>query len=434
MNKTQRFFLVAIVVNTFYLVITLVFFYFLDSFLMNIDNNDYLSFYNAGLIVLDDLPNLYDSSLYLFPFRYLPLSAYFFTPFSLLGFKSGYFVFQLFNFFLNFINIYLIYKIIKLYQNVNPEAGITFNYSNPKDIFIKPENESILHHNAIYLIMLPQFMNYFLGQINILVSFFSLASLYYFMKGKNKYDLLGGFMLGCGILLKPTLVMILPFIIILNFNKKTRKWTFKIKQTIIRLISPIILILISTFFFLIFPNMLTDFIHVNLAGRYTYNLGGELEINPSFSLTRNLLIIFDLFGLNLNGFLVFFALLLIFFLPIYYFFVLSQNGSHKLIIGYLSGYLIMLIVYFDSWPHHLVVLTPLLIFFIIFNAKFKKIKLVKLIHYLLAILIVVFWGIFYLSYEIFPFNLGGLILLLLLYYYLVIYYANNAEKNLEKKY
>ncbi|MHA2131291.1 MAG: glycosyltransferase 87 family protein [Promethearchaeota archaeon] len=432
MNKTQIFFLVAIIANAVYLVITFVFFYFLDSFLMNIDTNDYLSFYNAGLIVIDELPNLYNSSLYLFPFTYLPLSAYFFVPFSLLGLKSGYFAFQLFNFFLNVFNLYLIYKIIKLYQNVNQEANLSFNYTNLKDVFIKPENESILHHNAIYLIMLPQFMNYFLGQINILVLFFTLASLFFFLKGKNKFDLLGGFMLGCGILFKPTLVLILPFIIILSFDKKTKKWTFEIKQTISRLICPLILILISISFFLFFPNMLTDFIEVNLAGRYTYNLGGELEINPSFSLTRILLILLDLLGLNVNGFLVFFVLLLIFLLPIYYFFVLSQSESHKLVIGYLSGYLIMLIVYFDSWPHHIVVLTPLLIFFIIFNAKFKNIRIVKLIHYLVAILIVAFWGIFYLTYEFLPLNLGGSILLLLLYYYLVIYYANKAKENLEK--
>lgn len=431
MNKTQIFFVIALITNLIYLIITFTFFYFLDSSLMNINNNDYLSFYHAGIIVLEDLPNLYNPSLYLFPFRYLPISAFFFTPFSLLGLELGYFVFQIFNFFLNFLNLYLIYKIIKKYQTEYREIRFSYNCNNFKNIFINPENESILHQNAIYLIMLPQFMNYFLGQINILVLFFTLGSFYFFLKEKKRYDFLGGLMLGCGILLKPTLLLLLPFIIIINFNKKTRKFQIKFKQALLRLVSPLTLVLISAFFFIIYPNMLNDFIYVNLAGRYTYNLGGELEINPSFSLTRILLIIFDIIGLKLNGFLVFFALLIIFFIPMYYYFVLYQKESHKLLIGYLSGYLIMLIVYFDSWPHHLVVLAPFLIIFIIIHEKFRKIKSIKLIHYLLSILMVVFWGIFFLTYEIFPINLGGLILLIILYYYLIIYFVHNVDKNSE---
>ena len=82
MNKTQIFFLFAVILNAIYLVITFIFFFYLESPLMSSSNSDYLTFYNAGLIVIDDLPNLYNSSLYLFPFRYLPISAYFFTPFS----------------------------------------------------------------------------------------------------------------------------------------------------------------------------------------------------------------------------------------------------------------------------------------------------------------------------------------------------------------
>ncbi|MHA1933331.1 MAG: hypothetical protein ACW96X_12360, partial [Promethearchaeota archaeon] len=53
---------------------------------------------------------------------------------------------------------------------------------------------------------------------------------------------------------------------------------------------------------------------------------------------------------------------------------------------------------------------------------FRLYKFVKYSHYLLATLAVGFWGIFYLTYEIFPFNLGGLILLLFVYYLLINYY------------
>ncbi|MHA2394354.1 MAG: glycosyltransferase 87 family protein [Promethearchaeota archaeon] len=392
---------------------------------MNRDNNDYLSFYNAGLIVLEDLPRLYDSSLYLFPFRYFPLSAYFFTPFSLLGLEAGYFIFQMFNFFLNIVNLYLIFKIIQIYMDLSSDLNLEYELSSPKDIFFKPKNESILHQYAVLLIILPQFMNYFLGQINILVSFFILSSLLYFLKGGYRNDFLGGFLLGFGILIKPTLILILPFIIVLNYNRNMKKSSLKLKQSIIRLGGSIILIGLSGLFFLVYPNMLSDFIEVNLAGDYTYNVSG-LEINPSFSLTRVLLILFGLVELDINGFLVFGIITLLFLVPLYYLFIVSPNQTTKLIYGYLAGITITLIVYFDSWPHHLVVLAPFLVIFLILNKDFERYTFFKYLHYLIAILMVIFWGIFYLTYMIIPVNIGGLVLIILLYYNLIVYYKTRS--------
>ncbi|MFX1280006.1 MAG: glycosyltransferase family 87 protein [Promethearchaeota archaeon] len=391
---------------------------------MSSDNNDYLSFHNAGRIVIEDLPSLYDSSLYVFPFRYFPLSAYFFTPFSLLGLKLGYFTFQIFNFFLNFINIYLIFKIIQVYKILNPDSIFNYKTNNPKEIFTQPENESILHQCAIFLIMAPQFMNYFLGQINIMVSFFTLASILYFLKGGAKNDFLGGFLLGIGILIKPTLILILVFIIPFAYERKSKKLLLSLKQAILRLSGISILLIISGIYFLVYPNMFNDFIKVNLAGKYTYNLGGELEINPSFSLTRILLIIFDLISLNISNSIVFIIILLLFLVPIYFFFVKSCNQPNKLIYGYFAGILVTLIAYFDTWPHHLVVSAPFLILFILLNKDFDHIKLIKYMHYLLCTIILGFWGLFYLTYEIFPFNIGGMFLLLILYYGVFLYFRN----------
>lgn len=421
MNKTQTFFLIAIGFNVFYLVLTFIFFYFLDSSLMNIGDNDYLSYHNAGLNVLEDLPNLYDSPLSPFPFRYFPLSAYFFTPFSLLGLKLGYFVFQIFNFFLNFVIIYLIYKIIQIHKNLNINTKINYELCNLREIFSKSENESILHQSALLLIMPLQFMNYFLGQVNLLTSVFILASLFYFLKERRSYDYLGGLLLGFGILVKPTLILILPFIIALSYNRETRKFTFKFKQTIIRLSGSIILIVISGFFFLIYPKMLDDFIKVNLTGKHTYSIGGDVEVNPSISLTRIVLIFFELLDLNINNFLVFIVVSLLILLPIYFLFILSADQPNKIIIGYLIAVTTASIVYFDTWPHHLVVLASFMIIFMLLYKNFERFTFFKYIHNLLAILTAMLWVIFFLTYEIFPFNLGGLVLLILLYYNLFIF-------------
>lgn len=425
MNKTQIFFFFAVILNAIYLVITFIFFFYLESPLMSSINSDYLTFYNAGLIVIDDLPNLYNSSLYLFPFRYLPISAYFFTPFSLLGLKLGFFVYQIFNFALNLVVIYLIYKIIKIYMKSNKKMNITYKLNKFGEVFYEPDNESILHHFGILLIMLPQFMNYFLGQINILVSFFILISLFYFLKGSIKYDLLGGLFLGLGISFKPSLILLLPFIILLSYNKETKKFEMPFKRMVSRLIGSIILILFSGLFFLVLPEMLTGFIEVNLTGEYTYNVGGGLEINPSFSLTRIVLIFFEVLAIDINYFLVFIIIILLFWLPLFIIFIFSNTSEIKLINGYFTGITVMLLVYFDSWPHYIVVLAPFLIFFILLEKDFEMYKLFKYIYYLFAFLILTFWILFYLTYEIFPFNLGGLILLMLLYYSLIVYYVKS---------
>jgi len=429
MNNTQKFFVIALIVNGFYLVLTFIFFYFLDSFLMSADNNDFLTFYNAGNLVITDLSKLYDAQQYLFPFRYFPLAAYFFTPFSVLGLEVGYFVFQIFNFFLNLVNIYLMFKIIQIYKNLSSNANLGYTLNNFKDVFYKVENESLLHQSAVFLIMLPQFMNYFLGQINILVCFFVLASLYYFLKGGNRNDFFGSCLLGLGILIKPTLILILPFILLISYNRTSRKLTFKFKQSVIRLIGPIILIGISGIFFLVYPEMLIGFVDLNLAGKYTYHVGGDLEINPSFSLTRVILILFDLVNLDVNNLLIFGIIILITLLPLYFLFISSTDKTNRLIYGYFSAITITILVYFDSWPHHIVVLAPFLIFFLLINKNFRLYVFFKYLHYLFAILTVAFWGIFYLSYQIIPFNIGGLILIVLLYYTLLIFYKQNHHES-----
>jgi len=394
---------------------------------MSSSNSDYLTFYNAGLIVIDDLPNLYNLPIPIFPFRYLPISAYFFTPFSLLGLKLGFFVYQIFNFTLNLVVIYLIYKIIKIYLKTDKKLNTSYKLNKFKDVFYEPDNESILHQSGMLLIMLPQFMNYFLGQINILVSFFILISLYYFLKDSLKYDLLGGLFLGLGLSFKPFLILILPFIILLSYNRETKTFELQFKRTISRLAGSIILILISGLFFLILPEMLTGFIEVNLTGEYTYSVGGGLEINPSFSLTRILLTLFEVLALDINYFLVFIIIILLIWLPIFIVFLFSKISQIRLIHGYFTGITVMLLVYFDSWPHHIVVLAPFLIFFLLLEKDFNRYVFFKYVYYLISFSILAFWIIFYLTYVIFPFNLGGMILLVLLYYTLIIYYANEIR-------
>ncbi len=421
MRKTKLFFIFAFFVNLLYLFTSLFFFFFLDNPLMNKNNNDFLTYYKAGRIIITDISNLYDISQYLFPFRYFPLSAYIFTPFSMLGLELGYIIFQIFSFILNIAIIYLIYKIIQSYPRLNNDNKLPYDLREFRDAFNKPENESVLYHFSVLLIMLPQFMNYFLGQINTLVSFFILYSVFCFLKNGNKNNFFGGLMLGLGILIKPTLLLLIPFLIPLYYSKDTKEFVFHFKIAFIRLFGTIILLFISSIYFLISPKLLEGFMDVNFTGKYATTIG-TLDINASFSLTRNLITLFQLTELNISNFFLFIIIIFLFLVPILYYFILSSNQTNRLIDGYLIGISITLIVYFDSWPHHLIVLTPFLVIFTLINKNFKFYNIIRFVHHFLAILVVISWGIFYLTYEFFPFNLCGLILLLLLYFSLIIFY------------
>ncbi|MDX1798365.1 MAG: glycosyltransferase 87 family protein, partial [Candidatus Lokiarchaeia archaeon] len=368
--------------------------------------NDFLSFFYAGNNVIFDLPNLYNSLLSPFPFRYFPISAYFFTPFSMMGLEIGYFVFQVINFFLNILIIYLMYKIIQRSKILYKGSKFNYELNSFKETFNREENESILHQYGVFLIALPSFMNYFLGQINIIVSIFILSSLYFFLKGNVKDDFIGGILLGLGIMIRPTLILLLPFLLILNYNRKNKRFTFKLKRTVIRLLGTVILIMVSGIYFIIYPQMFSDFINVNLTGEYTYAIEGGIEINPSFSLTRIVLIFFELINAEVSGFLIFSIITLIILIPIYFLYIQDTDHPLNLINGYFVGLTVLLIVYFDSWPHHIVVLAPFIIFFLLMNKNFKFYRMVKYLHYLIAILIVIFWGIFYLTYQLLPFNIG----------------------------
>lgn len=427
MNNTKILFFLAVLLNFGYIIISFIFFFYLNSPLMSSTNSDYLTFYNAGLIIKDDPSNLYNSLLYLFPFRYLPISAYFFTPFSLLGLKLGFFFYQIFNFMLNLVIVYLIFKIIQVIIDGERKMNISYKLNRFKDLFDEPENESILHHSAIFLLMLPQFFNYFLGQINILVAFFILSSLFYFLKDTPNYDLLGGFFLGLGISFKPSLILLLPFLFLLNFNRETKKLIFQFKRTILRLFGAILPIILSGLYFIIYPDMIKEFIEVNLTGDYTYKFGGNLEINPSFSLTRIILILFQLIRIDVNSFAVFIIITLLFYIPIFIMYIYSEVSQKKLIYGYFAGISIMLLIYFDSWPHHVVTLAPFLIFFILLEKDFKSYQFLKTVYYLIAFLMLAFWIIFYLTYEILPLNLGGLLLIILVYYILALYYVDQVK-------
>ena len=410
MNK--RFLYLGIGVHLIYFIISLILFYFTRYS----ETNDFLTYFNAGKIIIEDINDLYNQSNYLFPYRYFPISAYFFTPFSMMGLEIGYFTFQIFNLFLTFLCCYLIY--------VNA-AKIQSNQLNLKNNDL---NSRSIKYITIYLLFFPHFMNYALGQINNLITVFLLLALYFFLKNSLIYELLGGILIGTSISIKPLAIFIIPFLIIINWNWKNNKLKIDDKRLFAIVCGLIVPILISVLFFVLYPTLWQGFLDINLSGEYT-----EEGINNSISITRAILNLFYILGIQSNKFIVFSIIVLIVAIPGFLIYIFKKNSNIGINEGLIYGMIIMLLVYFDSWDHHLVSLAPFLSIFLItvnsrVNLKAKKmIKNFKIGYFLLASIVVPLSGVFFLTYQIFPFNLWASIFLLIIYISLLKYSLLETE-------
>ena len=396
----KRFLFVGIGTHCVYLIISLMLFYFAGFS----ETCDFLTYFNAGKIIIEDINDLYNQSNYLFPYRYFPISAYFFTPFSMMGLEIGYFVFQIFSLFLNFACCYIIY--------INA-AKIQLNRLNSKKNDL---NSRSIKYITIYLLCFPHFMNYALGQINNLITVFLLLALYFFLKNSLIYEFLGGILIGISISIKPLAIFIIPFIIIINWNRKNKKLKIDLKRSSFRLFGVIIPILVSVLFFILYPTLWQGFVDINFSGEYT-----EEGINNSISITRAILNLFYIMGIQSSKFIISIIIVLIVAIPGFLIYIFKKNSNVGINEGLIMGMIIMSLVYFDSWDHHIVSLAPFLsIFLITINSRVnlkvtRLIKNFKIGYFLLALLVVPLSGLFFLTYQIFPFNLWASIFLLIIY-------------------
>ncbi|KKM60419.1 hypothetical protein LCGC14_1542060, partial [marine sediment metagenome] len=156
----QKIFRYAVLLHSFYLILSIILF-----FVYFREKNDFIIFYHVGDIFINDITHLYNQSNYLWDFRYFPLSALFFIPFSILNFEAAFVVFTIFNLLLNILISIILYKIIMIIKSKN----------NGDD------DKRVVKYICIYLMGLPHVLNYIYGQINLYITLFLLTSLYIFL-------------------------------------------------------------------------------------------------------------------------------------------------------------------------------------------------------------------------------------------------------------
>ncbi|NVM37616.1 MAG: DUF2029 domain-containing protein [Candidatus Lokiarchaeota archaeon] len=387
----QKIFRYALILHSFYLILSIILFFAFYQ-----EKNDFIIFYNVGNIFINDIENLYNQTYYLWDFRYFPLSAVFFIPFSILNFQVAYVFFNICNLILNFLICIILFKIIMLIRNEDHEK----------------DDKKVILYISIYLMGLPHVLNYVYGQINLYITFFILLSLYIFLKyDEFKWQLIGSIFLGISIIIKPTAFFLIPFLIIFNFDFEKKKLRFDFFKSAIRIIGVIIPVLLNFILFLLYPALWEGFLDTNFTG------SNPIALNFSYSITKLITNFCYFYNIPFNQIFVLFGVIGIVGGLGFIVFIINRLEKDSIIFGYSFGILIMLLAYFDSWDHHLLNLTPILIIIIFNTPRQSKItSSIKLSLSFFSFFDLAFVGIWYLIYPLFPYNFVPTIFLILTFY------------------
>ena len=385
--------------------IILHFFYFIFSSIITLlvlrSTSDFYVYYRVGEIFVNDPNNLYNPANYvdIWPFRYFPLSAMMFVPYYLMGFDLGFIIFNFINLILNVLISIILYKIIIIVRGIDHEM----------------EDKRIILYICLYLIGLPQLFNYILGQINLYVTLLILISLFIFIKKSDiKWQFIASVILGISIIIKPTTLFMIPFIIVIGYNYEKRKLTLNLTKSLARLIGVILPVALNLIMFLGYPNLLNGFLATNFTGSET------VLLNHSFSITKIISNMFLYFGVpsdKMSVLPIFLGVLLIIGILGFIFYIFRRSHVNEWIFGYLFGILIMFLAYFDTWDHHILQITPLLIlavFNLPRNSELTR-KYIKPGFFFLNFLGLVFTGIMWLTLPFFPFNFASTLFLILIF-------------------
>jgi len=381
------------------------------------EQNDFLIYFNAGGIFYNDINNLYDQDQYLWDYRYLPLSAVFFVPFYLLGFELGFTIFHVLNLIVNIFTCIFLYKICNFIKGKDHEK----------------DDKRIIIFISFYLMAIPHMFNYILGQINSFITLFMLISLYIFLKYSDlRWQFIGSLILGFSIIVKPTAILMIPFLMFFRSNSGgSKKYQLNFFISLVRFIGIILPIATNLFFFIIYPELWEGFVRTNFTG------SNPITLNFSFSITKLWLNFCYIYNIPFNQIIVLICITVILTVLGLFFYIYGSfdrsfnknNQNNSILYGFIFGMLIILLAYYDSWDHHLLNLIPLLIITIFEMPRDSEItkKYIKQSLFFFCFFDLAFFGVWFLTmyYFYFPYNFASTIFLILIFYAICKYGLNN---------
>ena len=114
-----------------------------------------------------------------------------------------------------------------------------------------------------------------------------------------------------------------------------------------------------------------------------------------------------------------------------YIFIFRKFDSNSIIFSYAFGIIITLLAYFDSWDHHLLNLIPILIIIIFNLSRHSEITIkIKYSLFFFSFLSLIFAGIWFQIYHLFPYNFLTTIFLLLTFYEISKYCLFSYQKGI----
>jgi hypothetical protein len=115
----------------------------------------------------------------------------------------------------------------------------------------------------------------------------------------------------------------------------------------------------------------------------------------------------------------------------YIIFIFRKSENDSILYGFVFGTLITLLGYFDSWDHHLLNLIPLLIITIFTSSQSSRsVTLIKSSLIFLSFFSLIFTGLWFQIYSIFPYNFESTFFLILTFYAVCNYYLyRQMEEN-----
>jgi hypothetical protein len=301
---------------------------------------DFPAFYTSGNLIFSDLNNLYNLSSY--PgvyFRYLPFSALLYSFLSLFPIEIAFVLNAIFKL---IINLLVVILMAYLYEHSYSKNGSLDKYFY-----------SLLF---AYFVFGAHVVDFIMGQPNPFLAFLLLLTLYFFENSKSKqnkrylYNLLGGVCLGIASSFKLTLFIILPFVLIYSLRKSD------LKINISRFLGVFLILLINGYFFLIQPDVLTDFFILNLEGGFSY-----LECSFSISITRMIINSFGFFELHISPMLIMIIFLIPFFLLVFNQYLKKYDKNRLLPELFTLALFIPILVYIDVWSYQYIISFPFIL-------------------------------------------------------------------------
>ncbi len=386
-----KIFRAAVFLHSFYfilaVILTLIFFR---------NQNDFIVFMKAGEIFMSDPRILYNQDNYLWDFRYLPLVAIFFIPFYLAGFDLGFVLFNTLSLVLNIYTSVLIYKIALFVRHSDHEKN----------------DDRVILYTCFYLMGVPHVFNYILGQFNVPFIFVILLSLYILLKKNQlKWQLVAGILIGLSIIFKPISLALVPFLLIIQLNVKQKKIIFDFPRSFMRILGVLIPSSLNVLLFYLYPEMFEGFMITNFTG------ASPIRINFSFSITKLIINFCYVYNIPFNQLQILFVVGAIVAGVAFFAYLLGEPNQYKIIYGYVLGILIQLLVFYDSWDHHLLNLTPLLIILMFNLPRHSKMTTpyFKRGFFFLNFFDLLFMSFWFLTAPYFPYNFYSTVFLIIIF-------------------